>query len=60
MPIDKNTQEYVNYIVNDKNAYRYEYSDKNIDLGIVEAIANFNSPEEAKILLDNFNNLLSK
>lgn len=60
MPIDKNSQEHVNYIVNDKNAYRYEYSDKNIDIGIVEAIANFNNPEESKILLDNFNKLLSK
>jgi sugar-specific transcriptional regulator TrmB len=60
MPVDKNSQEHVNYIVNDKNAYRYEYSDKNIDIGIVEAIANFNNPEESKVLLDNFNKLLSK
>lgn len=60
MPTDKKSQEYVNYIVNDQNAYRYEYSDKNIDLGLVEAIANFNSPEESKILINNFNKLLSK
>jgi hypothetical protein len=54
LPKDKDTGEIANYIVNDNNAYRYEYSDKDLKYGIVEAIANFNNKEEADILLNNF------
>jgi hypothetical protein len=57
LPKNDTTDEHINYIVNDNNAFRYEYSEKNIDVGIVEAIANFNSPEEADILINNFNSI---
>lgn len=57
LPKDNETKEYINYIVNDNNSFRYEYSEKNLDVGIVEAIANFNSPSEAKALINNFNSL---
>ena len=56
-PIDKDTNERVNFTINDNNAYRYEYSDKEIDYGIVKAIANFNNPKENKILNQIFENL---
>lgn len=59
LPKDNDTQEYVNYILNDTNAYRYEYSEKNIKEGIVEAIANFYSPKETSYLKDNFKSLLN-
>jgi hypothetical protein len=59
MPKDSNTGENINYIVNDSNAFRYEYSEKNIDVGVVEAVANFNSHNEAEILIGNFNYLLA-
>lgn len=59
MPKDSNTNEYINYIVNDNDAFRYEYSEKNIDVGVVEAVANFNSHDEAEILIGNFNHLLA-
>jgi len=54
LPKDKDTGEIANYIFNDNNAYRYEYSDKDLQYGIVEAIANFNNKEEVNILLHNF------
>ena len=60
LPQDEDSQEYINYIVNDKNAFRYEYSDKDIDKGIVEAIANFNSAEETDLLIQFFNDLRQK
>lgn len=60
LPQDEDSQEYVNYIVNDKNAFRYEYSDKDIDKGIVEAIANFNSADEASLLIQFFHELKQK
>ena len=53
-PTDNDTHERVNYIVNDNNAFRYEYSDKNIQHGVVNAIANFNHPKDTKILSDMF------
>ncbi len=54
LPTDDTSQEKINYIVNDTNGFRYEYSDKDIGKGSIEAIANFNSPEESKIITDNF------
>jgi hypothetical protein len=57
LPKNDITDEYINYIVNDNNAFRYEYSEKNIDVGIVEAIANFNSPKESDILISNFHSI---
>lgn len=59
LPKDTDSEEYVNYIVNDTNAYRYEYSEKGIDQGNVEAIANFNNPEEASYLKKNFQSILN-
>lgn len=53
-PTDNDTSERVNYIVNDNNSFRYEYSDKNIQHGVVNAIANFNHEEDSKILIDMF------
>jgi hypothetical protein len=53
-PTDNDTKEKVNYIVNDNNAFRYEYSDKNIQHGVVNAIANFNHSQDSKILTDMF------
>jgi len=53
-PTDDETKERVNYIVNDNNAFRYEYSDKNIQHGVVSAIANFNHEKDAKILNEMF------
>ena len=53
-PTDNDTKERVNYIVNDNNAFRYEYSDKNIQHGVVNAIANFNHAQDSKILSDMF------
>jgi DNA-binding LacI/PurR family transcriptional regulator len=53
-PIDSETGERVNFIINDNNAYRYEYSDAEIDNGIVKAIANFNNSEENQILNEIF------
>ena len=59
LPVDPDTNEYVNYIVNDQNAFRYEYSDKDVDIGVVEAIANFNSKKESKELIEYFKSLIS-
>jgi len=53
-PTDNDTSERVNYIVNDNNAFRYEYSDKNIRHGVVNAFANFNHEKDSKILNDVF------
>ncbi len=52
-PKDKETEEYVNYIVNDNNAFRYEYSDKELNNGYVNAIANFNNKNDSE-QLNNF------
>ena len=60
LPKHNETKEYINYIVNDNNSFRYEYSENNIDVGVVEAIANFNSPSEAEALISNFNSLLGE
>lgn len=57
-PKDNESKEYINYIVNDTNAYRYEYNETEIDEGIVQAIANFNNKKEATILIDNFKSLV--
>ncbi len=56
-PIDNDTKERINFIINDNHAYRYEYSDKEINYGIVKAIANFNNQEENKILNNIFEDL---
>jgi len=56
-PIDNDTKERINFIVNDNNSYRYEYSDKEVDYGIVKAIANFNNQEENEILNNVFESL---
>ena len=56
-PTDDDTKERVNYIVNDNNAFRYEYSDKNIQHGVVSAIANFNHEKDTKILNEMFEQL---
>lgn len=53
-PTDDETHERANYIVNDNDAFRYEYSDKNIQHGIVSAIANFNHKKDNKVLSDMF------
>ena len=53
-PTDDETKERVNYIVNDNNAFRYEYSDKIIQHGVVSAIANFNHSIDTKILNEMF------
>jgi len=53
-PIDSDSKERVNFIINDNYAYRYEYSDKDLKNGIVKAIANFNNEEENKLLQDTF------
>ena len=47
----------VNYIVNDNNAYRYEYSDKDLEYGSVSAIANFNNKKESDYLIKIFNKI---
>ncbi len=57
LPKDKDSNESINYLFNDTNGFRYEYSDKNIDDGIVEAIANFNSKKEREYLKNNFDNM---
>jgi len=57
LPKDKQSNEVINYLINDTNGFRYEYSDKNIDKGIVEAIANFNSKKETEQLRNHFNEL---
>ena len=49
-PIDKETKERINFIISDNNSYRYEYSDKDLENGIVKAIANFNSKQDTLIL----------
>ncbi|WP_434637390.1 hypothetical protein MLC35_01025 [Sulfurimonas sp. NW7] len=54
LPKDKETEEIVNYIVNDNNAFRYEYSDKDLEYGVVEAVANFNNKSDADSLISNF------
>jgi len=56
-PIDKDSNEKVNYIVNDNNAYRYEYSDKDLEYGSVSAIANFNNKKESDYLIKIFNKI---
>ena len=56
-PIDSDSEERINFIVNDNYAYRYEYSDKDLEYGVVEAIANFNNEEESKILQDIFDEI---
>jgi hypothetical protein len=57
-PKDKESKNIVNYIVNDTNAYRYEYNETEIDEGIVQAIANFNNEKEAALLINNFKGLV--
>ena len=57
LPKDKGSNEYINYLINDTNGFRYEYSDKNLNDGIVEAIANFNSLEEREHLKNHFDNM---
>lgn len=59
LPTDKDTKETINYLINDKNGFRYEFSDKNADDGIVEAFADFNSPQERDILKNNFDRLFA-
>ena len=56
-PTDKDSKEKVNYIVNDNNAYRYEYSDKNLEYGSVNAVANFNNESESKYLISIFDKI---
>jgi len=53
-PKDDESGEYVNYIVNDHNAFRYEYSDRNIQHGVVKAIANFNHQDDSAVLNNMF------
>ncbi len=53
-PVDSETNEKASYIVNDNNAFRYQYSSKDIKYGVVKAIANFNSVKENKLLVDLF------
>jgi hypothetical protein len=48
-PIDNDTQNRVNYIVNDNNAFRYEYGTK--------SISNFNNEQDAKVLVETFNHI---
>jgi sugar-specific transcriptional regulator TrmB len=50
LPKDNETKETINYLINDTNGFRYEYSDKDAKNGLVKAIANFNSPDEREIL----------
>jgi len=57
LPKDKSSNESINYLINDTNGFRYEYSDKNLNNGIVEAIANFNSQEERDRLKNHFNTM---
>lgn len=59
-PIDKDSEEEVNFLINDQNGFRYEYSDKNINNGLVEAVANFNSSSEVDYLREHFNTLFEK
>jgi len=56
-PKNNETKENVNYIVNDNNSYRLEYSDKYLNQGIVEAIANFNNKSESNTLIAHFKKL---
>lgn len=49
-PKDNDTKEYVNYIVNDNNAFRYEFSTKKIHSGYINAIANFNNAKDSEQL----------
>ena len=57
-PKDNDTKEYVNYIVNDNKAFRYEYSDKEIHNGHVNAIANFNNEKDSNFLNDFFKKII--
>ena len=59
LPKDKDSDEYINYLINDTNGFRYEYSDKNLNDGIVEAIANFNSQEERERLKSHFDEMFN-
>jgi len=59
-PIDNDTSKRVNYIVNDNNAFRYEYNDKYIQNGVVNAVVNFNHKEDSKILNDMFEEIKKK
>ncbi len=59
LPKDKDSDEYINYLINDTNGFRYEYSDKNLNDGIVEAIANFNSQEERDRLKNHFDEIFN-
>jgi len=59
-PIDNDSKERVNFIINDNYAYRYEYSDKDLEYGVVKAIANFNNKEENKILQKIFDEVKQK
>jgi len=56
-PKNNETKENVNYVVNDNNSYRLEYSDKYLNQGIVEAIANFNNNSESNTLIKHFKQL---
>lgn len=55
-PIDNDTKEKINFIINDNDAYRYEYND-NMDYKITKSIANFNNKEETKLLNNTFQKL---
>jgi len=59
-PTDKQTDERVSFIVTDRDGFRYEYSIQDINIGVVRAIANFNSHEEAKYLKERFDELFNK
>ena len=59
-PTDKDSEEEVNFLINDTDGFRYEYSDKRIQDGLVEAVANFNSPEETNYLKTHFDSLFKQ
>jgi|GEM_PF-2191976 len=56
-PKDDSSKETANYIVNDNCSFRYEYSDKDISSGVVNAIANFNNKEDSDLLIVNFDSI---
>lgn len=51
---DKDTNSYLNFIVNDTNSFRYEESDGEKENGVVTAVANFNDEKFSKSLRDAF------
>ena len=59
-PKDNSTDETVNFVVNDNNAFRYEYSDKDLSDGIVSAIANFNNKKDSDLLNKHFDTMFKK